>query len=87
VANRRPDPYMQLMTPQRDSDEARERRAALLDRKILQAAEGRAAMADYDRSNQATLDLTAKLKAERLVRQAMPVEEASKKPKRKAKAA
>ena len=44
-------------------------------------------MADYDRSNQATLDLTAKLKAERLVRQAMPVEAASKKPKRKAKAA
>jgi len=75
------------MTPKRDSDEARERRAALLERKILQATEGRAAMADYHRSNQATVDLTAKLKSERLVRQAVPVEAISKKPKRKAKAA
>jgi hypothetical protein len=75
------------MTPKRDSDEARERRAALLERKILQTAEGRAAMADYHRSNQATVDLTAKLKSERLVRQAIPVEAPSKKPKRKAKAA
>ena len=75
------------MTPKRDSDEARERRAALLERKILQAAEGRAATADYHRSNQATVDLTAKLKSERLVRQAMPLAATSKKPKRKAKAA
>lgn len=75
------------MTPKRDSDEARERRAALLERKVLQAAEGRTAMADYHRSNQATVALTAKLKAERLVRQAIPVAAASKKPKRKAKAA
>jgi hypothetical protein len=75
------------MTPKKDSDEARERRAALLERNILQAAEGRAAMADYHRSNQATVDLTAKLKLERLLRQAMPVAATSKKPKRKAKAA
>jgi hypothetical protein len=71
----------------RDSDETRERRAALLERKIAQVAEGRAAMADYHRSNQATLDLTAKLRAERLARQAMHVEPTPKKPKRKAKAA
>jgi hypothetical protein len=75
------------MTPKKDSDEARERRAALLERKITQAAEGRAAMADYHRSNQTTIDLTAKLRAERLVRLAMQVKATSKKPKRKAKAA
>jgi hypothetical protein len=61
----------------------------LLERKITQVAERRAAMADYHRSNQAALDQTAKLRAERLARQAMPmhVEATSKKPKRKAKAA
>jgi uncharacterized protein YqfA (UPF0365 family) len=55
-------------------------------RKITQVAEGRAAMADYHRSNQAALDQTAKLRAERLARQAMHVEATSKKPKRMAKA-
>jgi len=73
------------MIRKKDSDEARERRAALLERKILQAAEGRAAMADYQRSSQATVDLTAKLKLERLLRQAVPAAVISKKPKRKAK--
>jgi hypothetical protein len=79
------------MTHTKDIDEAGERRAALLARKIAQLAEGRAAMADYHRSNQATLDLTAKLRAERLARQAMHIDAISKaperKPRRKAKAA
>lgn len=87
VANRPSHPHINSMTPTRNSDEARERRAALLERKILQTAEARAAMADYHRSNQARLDLTVKLKAERLARQALQVEAASKKSRRQAKAA
>ena len=87
VVNRRLIPISSGMTPTKDSDEARERRAALLERKIAQAAEGRAATVDYHRSNQATLDLTVKLKAERLARQALQVEATSKKPRRKMKAA
>lgn len=55
--------------------------------KILQVAEARAATADYHRSNQATLDLTLKLKAERVARHTLQVEATSKKSRRKAKSA
>jgi hypothetical protein len=61
------------MIPPKDEEEARARKAALLARKISQADEGRVAMAEYHRSHQATLDLTAKLKAQRLARDANPV--------------
>jgi hypothetical protein len=87
VANHAPDHHIMGMPAKRDSDEARERRAALLERKILQVAEARAAMDDYHRSNQATLDLTVKLKADRIARQALQVEATSKKAGRKAKSA
>ena len=75
MVNRSPNHHVNDMTPTRDSEEARERRAALLERKILHVADARAAMAEYHRSNQATLDLTDKLKAERLARQALQMEE------------
>ena len=73
------------MTPFKDSDEAKARRATLLARKMTQADEGRTAMADYERQQQATIDRTAKLKALRLAKEAVPVEAKPKKPKRKAK--
>lgn len=62
------------MTPFSDSDEAKARRATLLARKISQAEEGRAAMDDYHRSHEATLDRTARLRALRLAQQTAPVE-------------
>ena len=80
------NPHMSVMTHTTDSDEVKKRRAALLQRKIAQVTEGRVAMADYHKSSQATLDLTAKLRAERLARQAVPEEVTYKKPKPKPKA-
>jgi len=60
------------MTP--DSDEAKARRASLLARKITQVEEGRVAMADYRRDQQATVARIAKLKALRLAQQPEPAE-------------
>jgi hypothetical protein len=60
------------MTP--DSDEAKARRATLLARKITQVEEGRVAMADYLRGQQATVARIATLKALRLAQRAEPVE-------------
>jgi hypothetical protein len=60
------------MTP--DSDEAKARRATLLARKMQQAEEGRAAMADYQRDQQAAVSRIATLKALRLAQQPEPVE-------------
>jgi hypothetical protein len=54
------------------TDEAKARRATLLERKITQADEGRLAMADYVREQAATLDRTAKLKALRLAKDSDP---------------
>jgi hypothetical protein len=48
--------------------------AERLERKTLRDQEGRVAMADYERDQQATLDRTAKLKALRLARDAAPIE-------------
>jgi hypothetical protein len=74
------------MTPFRDSDEAKARRATLLARRISQADEGRTAMADYQRDQQATIDRTAKLRALRLAQRSEPVElKKPAKPKRKPK--
>jgi len=70
-----------IAMPVTDNDETQARRAALLARKIAQAEEGRVAMADYDRDNQATLDRTARLRAQRLAQPPEPVE--AKKPKAK----
>jgi hypothetical protein len=84
------NPHIPAMTPFSDSDEAKARRATLLARRISQADEGRAAMDDYHRSHQATLDRTARLRALRLAQQTVPVEAKpakSKKPTRKAKVA
>ena len=67
------------MSPNRDGEEAEARRAMLRARKLAQADEGRAAMADYVRGQQATIDRTAKLKAQRLVQQALPTEPPKKK--------
>jgi LPS O-antigen subunit length determinant protein (WzzB/FepE family) len=93
VARPVPNPHILAMTPFSDSDEAKARRATLLARKISQADEGRAAMDDYHRSHQATLDRTARLRALRLAQQTVPVEakpttpKKPTKPKRKAKVA
>jgi len=65
--------------PITDNDETQARRAALLARKIAQAEDGRVAMADYNRDNQATLDRTARLRAQRLAQPPEPVE--AKRPK------
>ena len=84
LAKPAPNPHIGDMTsPKIDDVEARERKAALLKRKISQADEARTAMADYNRENQATLDRTAKLKALRLAQEAVPVEAKPTKPKRK----
>jgi hypothetical protein len=71
----------------RDSDEAKARRAALLARKTSQADEGRAAMVDYQRGQQATIDRTSKLRALRLAQPPKVIEVKLAKPKRKAKVA
>jgi hypothetical protein len=47
-------------------------RMALLDRKAAQAADGRMAMAEYERDRQATLDRTARLRAQRLAQPKPP---------------
>ena len=62
------------MIPNRDGEEAEARRAILRARKTARADEGRVAMADYVRDQQATIDRTAKLRAQRLVQQALPTE-------------
>jgi hypothetical protein len=56
-------------------------REALLVRKAKRAEEAISAMAEYQQHQRATLEKTAKLRAERLAQQAGPVE---KKPTRKA---
>jgi hypothetical protein len=71
-----------MTPPKKDDAGAAERKAALLKRKIAQADEGRLAMADYNRENQATLDRTEKLKALRL---AQEVKVEPPKPKRASK--
>ena len=59
-----------------DSEDAKKaRRASLLARKIAQADDGRLAMADYEKKQQATLDRTAKLKSLRLAQDAVIVPE------------
>lgn len=75
------------MIPFRDSDEAKVRRATLLARRISQADEARAAMADYQRIQQATIERTSKLRLLRLAQQAMPIAAKPTKAKRKSKAA
>jgi hypothetical protein len=65
-------PHIRVMTPFKADDEAKARKATLQARKIAQADEGRAAMADYERQQAATLDRTAKLKALRLAQEAKP---------------
>ena len=83
VAKMALDPHIPDMTsPKIDDPEARERKAALLKRKIAQADEARIAMADYHRENQATLDRTTKLKA---MRMAQEIEVEPPKPKRTSK--
>ena len=75
--------YIPDMTASKiDDPEAKERKATLLKRKIARADEGRIAMADYHRENQATLDRTTKLKAMRL---AQEVKVEPPKPKRTSK--
>jgi hypothetical protein len=71
-----------MTTPKKDDAEAAERKAALLKRKISQADDGRLAMADYNRENQATLDRTETLKALRLA-QEVKVEAPKPKPAKK----
>ena len=56
-------------------------REALFVRKAKRAEEAISAMAEYEQNQRATLDKTAKLRAERLAQQPGPVE---KKPARKA---
>jgi hypothetical protein len=56
--------------------------AAMLARRAKQAEEAISAVAEYEQNQRHTVELTAKLRAERLARQAVPVEK--KKPKRKA---
>ena len=60
------------MTP--DTEEAKARRATLLARKITQVEEGRVAMADYQRDQQAMVARIATLKALRLAQQPEPVD-------------
>jgi hypothetical protein len=57
-------------------------RKALLARRAKQAKEGVVATAEYEQGQRHTIELTTKLRAERLARQAGSVDE--KKPKRKA---
>jgi hypothetical protein len=85
VAKAAPNPHIGCMTPFRDDDEAKARKATLLARKIAQADEGRTAMADYERQQLATLDRTAKLKALRLAQEAQPEPVAVKPTKPKSK--
>jgi hypothetical protein len=75
------------MIPFRDSDEAKARRATLLARRISQADEARAAMADYQRIQQATIERTSKLRLLRLAQQPKPIAAKPTKAKRKSKAA
>jgi hypothetical protein len=60
------------MTLQNDGT-TRPSKETLLARKVARDADGRVAAADYQREKQATLDRTAKLKALRLARDAIPV--------------
>ena len=60
------------MSKIRETEEAQERRASLLARKMKSSEEGREATADYAKGQAATLARTAKLRAERLVREAAP---------------
>ena len=59
-----------MMTSFRTDKESKARRATLQARKIAQADEGRTAMADYQREQAATLARTAKLRAQRLAKEA-----------------
>jgi hypothetical protein len=63
-----------MTTPKiRQADEPKSpERMALLDRKAAQAADGRLAMAEYERDRQATLDRMAELRAQRLARPKPP---------------
>ena len=57
-----------------DNEEAKARRATLLARKTKQVEEGRVAMADYQRDQQANVARIATLKALRLAQPPEPVE-------------